>query len=223
MTPSDPTEGDEVLVEAVIHNLGGSEASDILIRFFDGNPDEPDNQIGEDQMISILSPGESEVVEVVWDTLGELGRSYLHVIIDPEDSIEETKENNNEAIIIVDVSEFSRPDLALNSSDISFVPLTLLEGEEVEISAKIHNRGKPVQNVKVGFYDGDPESGGILIKEMIIYSTILSGESEIIKVSWDTVGVAEDHDIYVVIDPEDMIVEENEGNNKASAGITVDS
>ncbi|MCK5255462.1 MAG: hypothetical protein KAQ81_05515, partial [Deltaproteobacteria bacterium] len=153
LTPSVPTEGEEVLVEAVIHNLGGSEASDILVRFFDGNPDEPDNQIGEDQIISFLSPGNSEVVEVVWDTLGELGRSYLHVIIDPEDSIEETKENNNEAIIIVDVSGFSRPDLALSHSDISFVPLTPLEGEEVEISAEIHNRGKPVQNVKVGFYD----------------------------------------------------------------------
>ncbi|MCK5422890.1 MAG: hypothetical protein KAJ08_12030, partial [Deltaproteobacteria bacterium] len=223
LTPSVPTEGEEVLVEAVIHNLGGSEASDILVRFFDGNPDEPDNQIGEDQIISFLSPGNSEVVEVVWDTLGELGRSYLHVIIDPEDSIEETKENNNEAIIIVDVSGFSRPDLALSHSDISFVPLTPLEGEEVEISAEIHNRGKPVQNVKVGFYDGYPESGGILIKEVIIYSTILSGESEIIEVSWDTVGAAEDHNIFVVIDPEDMIVEENEGNNKASAGITVES
>ena len=223
LTPSVPTEGEEVLIGAVVHNLGGSEASDILIRFFDGNPDEPDNQIGEDQMISTLSPGNSEVVEVAWDTLGELGRSYLHVVVDPEGSIEETKENNNEAIKIIDVGEFSRPDLALNSSDISFVPLTLLEGEEVKISAEIHNRGKPAQNIKVVFYDGDPEDDGVLIKEEIIYSTISTGESEILEVGWDTVGAAESHDIYVVIDPEEMIVEENEGNNKASAGITVDS
>ena len=223
LTPSDPTEGEEVLIEAVVHNLGGSEATDILVRFFDGNPDEPDNQIGEEQTISFLSSGESEVVEAVWDTLGELGRNYLHVVIDPEDSIEETKENNNEAIKIVDIEEFSRPDLALSPSDISFVPFNPLEGEEVTISATIHNRGKPAQNIKVGFYDGDPEDDGVLIKDEIVYSTISTGESEILEVSWETVGIAESHDIYVVVDPEEMIVEENEGNNEASADITVES
>jgi len=162
-------------------------------------------------------------VEAVWDTLGERGRNYLHVVVDPEDSIEEAKENNNEAIKIVDVGEFSRPDLALSPSDISFVPLTLLEGEKVMISATIHNRGKPAQNIKVVFYDGDPEDDGVLIKEEIIYSTISTGESETLEVSWGTVGIAESHYIYVVVDPEEMIAEENEGNNEASANITVES
>ena len=163
------------------------------------------------------------VVSTSWDTLDELGRNYIHVVVDPDNGIEEANELNNEAIKIIDVGEFSRPDLALNSSGISFTPSSPMEGEEVTISATIHNRGKPAQNIKVGFCDGDPESGGVLIKEEIIYSTISTGESETLEVIWDTVGAARDHDIYVVVDPEEMIVEENEENNRASAGITVES
>jgi len=105
----------------------------------------------------------------------------------------------------------------------TFDPQYPLEGETVIISATIHNRGKPVEGIKVNFYDGDPESGSTLIEEEIIYSTIAFGGSEMLEVSWETIGAAQNHNIYIVVDPENMISEENEENNSASAIISVES
>ncbi|MHA1290436.1 MAG: CARDB domain-containing protein, partial [Candidatus Thorarchaeota archaeon] len=217
LTPSDPIEGEEVVIEAAVHNRGGGVADDVLVQFLDGN-----SQFGEDQIISTLPPGGSEVVEVSWDSLGEWGRNYIHVIVDPDNSILEANENNNEAIKIVDVGAPSLPDLTINASDISLDPPYPLEGDIVIISATIHNRGISAKEIKVSFYDGEPEDSGTLIQDEFIYSTIPFGGSRTLEIKWETVGSASVHEIFVVIDPENMIKEEKEKNNRASAGISIE-
>ncbi len=109
-------------------------------------------------------------------------------------------------------------DLTLDDVDIDFEPSSPYEGQEVNISAAIHNQGSTDSYfVSVKFYDGDPDSGGLQIgQEQVIQHILMHGESKVVNIIWNTTGYAGSHDIYVVVDPEDIISETNEGNNKAS-------
>ena len=76
------------------------------------------------------------------------------------------------------------------------------------------------------FYDGIPElSSNPYITEIPnligteIISVIPSGGSKTISTNWTPVNIT--HDIYVIVDPEDIVHESNESNNLASQTITV--
>jgi len=59
-----------------------------------------------------------------------------------------------------------KPNLTISSSDIIFSNQTPTVGDTVTITATIHNTGiAQVDNITVAFYDGDPDAGGILIRE----------------------------------------------------------
>jgi hypothetical protein len=114
-------------------------------------------------------------------------------------------------------------DLAIDEGDIMFDIPSPYEGEELNISANIHNQGQTDSfPVNVKFFDGDPESGGVLIGEEQQIPHILNhGESAVISVKWDTTGKAGNHEIYVVLDDENIISEMDEGNNKALKSLVV--
>ncbi|UCF14126.1 MAG: hypothetical protein JSW59_11995, partial [Phycisphaerales bacterium] len=78
------------------------------------------------------------------------------------------------------------------------------------LMARIHNVGsKPVRNVKIAFYDGNPQSGGRHIGSQTIPNIEPPNDLEPRTV---TVGI--NHridsatDIYVVVDPDDEIADE---------------
>lgn len=92
----------------------------------------------------------------------------------------------------------------------------------IELGTIIHrDGGKAVLNdVKVRFFDGDPEQGGSEIGEATVdrlsprWYAISSG------VDW-VPAVPGVYTIYAVIDPDDVIPEDNEGNNVLRRRITV--
>lgn len=114
-------------------------------------------------------------------------------------------------------------DLTLNASDIGFNPSAPYEGEDVTLTATVHNEGlTDAHPVSAKFFDGDPDSGGTQIgSEQKIPHILIHGESTTASVLWDTTGKAGYHDIYVVVDYDDIISETNEGNNKAYKTIFV--
>jgi peptidoglycan/xylan/chitin deacetylase (PgdA/CDA1 family) len=111
-----------------------------------------------------------------------------------------------------------KPDLTLTTGDISFNPGTPLEGEMVTISATIHNIGEAeANNIVVNFYDGIPSTENLIDTDTIIQ--ISSGATGITSTSWT--AVSGNHDIYVVVDPDNAIFESNENNNEAYKTIIV--
>ena len=113
-------------------------------------------------------------------------------------------------------------DAFLESVDITFSIPDPTAGDIVDVSAIIHNNGSsPIQNFTVSFFDGDPDSGGILIGVDLITDTIQPGESAIAKIRWDTTGAGGDKQVYVRIDPFDKMPETDETNNTASVPIKV--
>jgi uncharacterized protein YkwD len=114
-------------------------------------------------------------------------------------------------------------DISVDEIDIDFEPSSPSEGQEVNITADIHNLGNTdAFPVYVKFFDGDPDSSGVQIgSEQQIPHILIQGESSTVNVLWDTTGKAGSHDIYVVVDSEDIITETDEGNNKAFKSVLV--
>ncbi|MCK4266562.1 MAG: hypothetical protein KAX31_04720, partial [Thermoplasmata archaeon] len=117
------------------------------------------------------------------------------------------------------------PDLTLWPSDIGFDNPTPIEGETVTIDATVYNVGSvdPALGVEIGFYDGNPSTGGELIgivpaspSDLPAGNTSGSG-----SIGWNTAGKAGFHDIYVVADPQHTIPELTDANNSAFRSITV--
>lgn len=117
--------------------------------------------------------------------------------------------------------ESAAPDVGLAPQGIIFSKAEPEDGEQVTITASVSNSGSiPVENVKVSFYDGDPESGGVAIGNAQSLSSLSSGETKEASLTWKAVG-AGGHKIYAVIDPDNSIQEFNEDNNVAYGQINV--
>ena len=94
-----PTEGESIRVSAKIRNLGEDEVSDVVASFYEGDPDNNGGQIGSDIVISSIGSYSFVEVSVNWTSPG--GSHRIYVVIDKDDSIEETDETNNKAGVSV--------------------------------------------------------------------------------------------------------------------------
>ncbi len=215
LSDDSPEEGDVLTISTDVYNIGTDNVTDVVVRFLDGA-----EQIGNDQAVDSLAPGEHAAASVTWHTVGQAGRNYIHVQIDPDNETRDVNRLNNEAITAVDVGSPEMPDLAVSKTDISVSKPDPAEGEEITVSAVIRNRGTAVDGVEVCFYEGEqtPET---LISRQIIYENLSFGAQRTLCAAYDTAGRAGLHDIIVTVDPEDLIDEENELNNRAQIGIDV--
>jgi len=98
------------------------------------------------------------------------------------------------------------PDPGLSARDIRYEQFTY--GSGGILLARIHNVGsQPVRNLRVSFYDGDPEAGGTPIGDSLIPNIEAPNDLEprtvTVGVNW--VPTQESHEIYVLVDPEDEI------------------
>jgi len=113
------------------------------------------------------------------------------------------------------------PDVGLGPERITFSKAEPMDGEQVTIAVSLSNTGeRPVEDVRISFYDGDPESGGVSIGVAQTPLSLSGGETKEASIAWKAAGAGE-HRIYVVVDPDDSIQEFNEHNNVASGKIRV--
>ncbi len=203
------TEGVPVQISAMLSNLGDIDAGDVNVSFYDGDPDTGGELIDSIVFTNVPRLG-SEIVSINWGV--EQVIHDIHVVVDPNNSIVEHEEGNNRGYCTVNCL----PDLKIEPADISFSSTTPNVGQEIQITADVHNIGyTSADNVQVNFYDGDPNKGGTLITtEYIVFIGIDQTGQAI--VNWAARGG--NHDIYVeVIDADDMDLT----NNLASDSISI--
>ncbi|NQE53620.1 Cell surface glycoprotein [ANME-1 cluster archaeon GoMg3.2] len=82
-------------ISATIHNIGTVDASNIVVQFFDGDPDAGGTQIGTDRKISGIAHDSSGTVQVTWTAIP--GTHDIFVRVDPYDTVLESREDNNQA------------------------------------------------------------------------------------------------------------------------------
>jgi len=111
-------------------------------------------------------------------------------------------------------------DLATFSSDISFSVPNPLPGSTVDINAVIYNLGDIAEvNVPIAFYNGNPDAGGLLIKNTTIPGPIPAGGFATATTSWLVPDTNEPQQIYIVIDRQFTIEDSDRSNNIASVPV----
>lgn len=215
LAPSSPTEGQLTEVTALLTNEGDRNVSNAIVRLYNGDPQNGGVQIGADIYYNNVNPKESKTVTFTWDTYGYSGVNNIYVVADPLNTIKESNEADNIAMMTINVAAPLKPDPAVTGADIILSKDIVNEGEIITLSARIKNRGSEVSNIPVGLYLGDPQRGGLLLENNIIRQALaLYGEATL-NFTFSTINFMDINDLYIVIDPENIIDELIEVNNRA--------
>ncbi|MCF8379153.1 MAG: T9SS type A sorting domain-containing protein [Bacteroidales bacterium] len=113
-------------------------------------------------------------------------------------------------------SEIINPDLTLKDFEITFQPDPVNWGDNVNIEAKIRNitRINTTTDFIVHCYIGEPGEPGTIEIGQYTINGIEGNHQEIAQFTWETENFEPDiYDIYIYIDPENNINEEDETNN----------
>ena len=146
-----PKENVETTITATIKNAGYDDASDIIVRFFIGDPANGGIQVGSDQIIPSLTPNSSTPVSVTASFTG-IGGKTIFVIVDPDNVISETSESDNKSSARVWVA--TGPDLAVYSEDLKPSTYVPVSGTAFTLGYKVRNLGESATGAfTVSLYD----------------------------------------------------------------------
>lgn len=103
--------------------------------------------------------------------------------------------------------------------------MTIRDGDIAGVGVNVRNASnRTVSDIEIRFYDGDPDAGGTIIGAGTYVLPFISSHGIAPQWTgrvWDTTGLAGDHQLYVVIDPNDKIPESDETNNLAGRTIAI--
>ena len=153
-----PRQGQSITVGLTVRNTGDEHAHNVTVDVYDG--DDATGTLIASFHIDNASSGSSTVLNTVWTAV--LGSHNITMYLDVDDNVTEDSEVNNEASSTVVVSGV--PDVGLVSG--AFLISTNQAGS-VTLTADGFNTGNATATgYRVGFYEGDPDSGGSLIGTM---------------------------------------------------------
>jgi hypothetical protein len=92
--PVNPAPGATAEISAIIENKGELAAEDVLVSFFEGNPDEGGILVGQASIPNLLA-GESRKVSVLWEVSNDANSKGIYVIVDPEMRFDDKDRRNN--------------------------------------------------------------------------------------------------------------------------------
>jgi hypothetical protein len=132
----------------------------------------------------------------------------IFAVVDPDGSIEERSERNNEDYLTIGDG---LPQLVLLDGSIEIIPVSSAADT---MSVLVGNLGTTsCQGVLVEFFKGDPDTGGVLIDDRLI-PRLLPGETARAWVGWET--PAENMTIFACVDRSRQIAEYDETDNRIS-------
>jgi hypothetical protein len=157
-----PQSGAATTISAVIRNTGYDNASNVIVRFYLGEPAAGGTRIGTDQIIPFIALGSSAQASITASFTGTGGKT-IFVVVDPDNLISETSKADNKASARVWVA--TGPDLAVYSEDLKPSTSVPAPGIAFTLSYTVRNLGEsPVNAFVVSLYDGDPTQGGTLLQ-----------------------------------------------------------
>ena len=140
-----PSEGSIVNITATVFNIGGGDAKNITVQFWENEIGGSGSQIGSNQTIN-LTALESENVSVEYTA--ELGTNDIFVVVDPSNEIEEENETNNNASKSITVEFWHYAGGETNDT-------ITLEDEELEGIFQWQVANSTGSNIYVSDYDAD--------------------------------------------------------------------
>jgi subtilase family serine protease/prenyltransferase beta subunit len=192
---------------AVIRNGGQGDANGVTYAVMDGA-----TQLVR-ATIATISAGSSQSISVPLNL--SAGSHMLTLTADPDNALPESNETNNQASKTIGVSPLANVDLRIASGAVVSLPAGAPAGQSVTITATVDNLGNTPAQSSVGFFDGDPSLGRLFAIVPLSLDAQTSGQVQATYVIASSTNV-----IYAVADPQNLIAETDETNNKAYATIS---
>jgi subtilase family serine protease/flagellar hook assembly protein FlgD len=217
--PESPVmEGAIVHVRARVRNVGRRPSDATEVRLYDGAPG-PGAAVA-DATLPPLESGAETLAEFDLPTTDRPGDRTFYVVADPDGVVAEAREDDNAASRAFKVKG-RLPDLVIAAGDLAVTPHPPEEGETVEVSMRVANRGaRPSPPGLVRVVRGDPRAGGALLGQATL-TALDAGQSVVVALPWDTTGQLGRHALHALADPVFAVVESNEANNEASLFVDV--
>ena len=177
---------------------------------------------GRDELLCADAPLERSFAPV-WDNSGNLAVAYNKVQIGKV-----TKTVALEGGGTVTIDNVPQPgqvdlcvtkralvrDLAISPGDFTADGANFLPGDAVTLSALVRNLGDvAVSNTVVGFYDGDPDAGGIIISNVVMAGWFDGAATNAVQALWVVPEPATNHTLFVIVNRDGLTSEFNSGNN----------
>jgi hypothetical protein len=165
----------------------------------------------------------------VWDDVGNLTVAYdkvqiLHtnktVTLEGGGTVTITNVPQSGRVDLVVTKRALVKDLALMAGDFTVQGVNYLPGDPLTLSATVHNSGNvAVSNVVVGFYDGNPEAGGVLVANVTMPGWLEAATTNVASALWIVPEPATNHTLYAVANQEGLAGEFDGSNNMQSVSI----
>jgi subtilase family serine protease len=212
-----PQENETITITTTVNNTGLDSASNVIVRFYLGDPATGGTRIGTDQVIPVIAVGLSAQVSISQSFTGTGGKT-IFVVADPDNLISETTKADNKASARIWVA--MAPDLAVFSEDLKPSTYVPTPGTAFTLAYTVRNLGEsPSSGFDVALYDGDPSQGGALLQTAHISG--LNGS----EVRTGTLGVTlttnGNHTLYLTADPGVLIPELTKTNNAGTVMVNV--
>jgi len=197
-----PKRDQTIYITAVLYNGLEINPEEILVEFYDG-PKFSGTFIGADTITTERS--DTYFAQTSWTA--ELGIHNIYVYLNQSNETEDVDYTNNVAFQEITVIVF--PDMMVRTQDIGLSNPEPQENEEVNILAMIHNvEDVPTGNFNVLFYLNDQSN---VIAERTL--SLEEDNTELLVVPWT--AVIGNHAIYVKVDYDHQVCEQDEDNNEA--------
>jgi len=205
--------GKTLTVRTRVSNIGGGPANNFRTRLY------KDGSYLYEEDRSTLLAGEWFLLSDQAVSFDQVGIHCIKGITDTEDSVDEFNEaNNREDTCFYVVDTIPVPDLKVDYYDVSVSNTTPNNGDTIRISGKVHNLGEAVvYNAEVRFYIDSVQLGSdVLIPQ------INPGEYQHVASSAVWTVDFNKHLVEVLADPNNVLSETNEGNNRGALPLPYD-
>lgn len=218
INPQPAVTGSDNILQVSFRNIGTSDAppatAQVLERF-DGQ-----TRVLLDT-ITQLPAGGSDTRVITWRPL-QTGDHQIEVLLDQDNAIAESDEDNNTASIIIAAGAASLANLIIDTWEAT--PDPALEGASVQLQASIRNGGAAINtDIEYSVYSGDPQQGGALLESGQIVNGLGSGTTASINFTTESLAGSTNRIFILQLDPADLIMESDESDNQTFIEVMVRS
>ena len=207
-TPSNPTVGKNISVKATVKNSGNAKASNVSVAVTCAA-----HEI-QKKIIASINAGSSASVTVTCVPPSTAGAYYIRTTADDIEAIAESDETNNDNEIPITYAAEPKPDLAISSSDITHKIKETSGKTSFELKIYVNNIGSASASKVRVKVEGESNT---TYKNI---SSISAGSKGYVTVIMPSGGRNE---FTVTVDPDNVIGELDETNNRAEYAISADT
>ncbi|MDD5337664.1 MAG: CARDB domain-containing protein, partial [Candidatus ainarchaeum sp.] len=206
LSPSNLTTDKNATVKIIVKNSGGAKASNVSVGVFCADSS------AQNKMVSSLSASGSSTITFACTPPGAPGEYTISAVVDPQNTVNELNESNNNALARIYYNSALRPDLVITPGDITY---TLKESNgkmQADLRIYVSNGGAAkASSVKVK----------ITLGTNITYKTVSSISPNSKGYVTYSMPLAGDAKVEANADPFNTVSESDESNNIAVQTISL--